>query len=178
MSTRLGPLELSGGRWVVGDLKRAGGSCFVLADAGLEHRRPGPQETRTLIPWPRFRVLHLRATRRTWLAARPLGMLNGASAAGPVGGPSACSMAGLLRDPYEYWTVGYSHHRREYDHKDIYLAGHLFPIAVKAGAADRLGDPEWVGDVVARLTELRGLPYEAAGREATGIVREYATCPV
>ncbi|WP_052851086.1 hypothetical protein [Streptomyces avicenniae] len=172
MTTRLGPLELVGDRWTVGDPERTGGSCFVLTPDGLE-RRPGgaTRAAPAVIPWSRFLVLHLRATRQGWMATRPMGMLNGAGY-GTVGGPTACSMAGVLRDPYAYWSENYAHHRRPYDHKDIYLAGHLFPVAVKAGAARLLGDPEWVGEAVARLAELRGQPYAAAGREATGLMRQ------
>ncbi|MFD7445302.1 hypothetical protein [Streptomyces sp. NPDC059909] len=162
-----------GDRWVIGDPKREGGSCFVLTAESMEHHKFGAPEPHSVVPWSRFMELRVKATTRAWLATRTGGVLDAFGGYMQIGGRSACSVSALLRRPYEDWSVNYTHHKRPYTHPHIFLVGHLFRKTVKAKAAHRLGDPEWLGEAVTRPAALRfGWSYPAVGRRATEILEE------
>ncbi|WP_019886452.1 hypothetical protein [Streptomyces purpureus] len=171
MTEHLGPLELVGDRWVIGDPKREGGSCLVLTAGGMEHHKSGVPEPQLVIPWSRFMDMRVNATTRAWLATRTMGVLQAVSGTSPqVGGRSACSVSGLLRHPYEYWSLNYTHHQRPYTQPHIFWVGHLFRKTVEAKAARRLGDPEWLGNAVAKLATARPVYGLSSNQRASEVI--------
>ncbi|MFE2012913.1 hypothetical protein [Streptomyces sp. NPDC059491] len=150
MTQHLGPLERFGDQWVVGDPKQKEGTCLVLTTQGIEHHLPGLPQARTVIEWDRFRHLELRATMRPWMATRAGGVVVGLGGGYLDSGRSGCSVTGLLH-PYESWSVNYTHHARTYTSMHMALACELFAKTSEAKALHRLGDPEWLDAVVARL---------------------------
>ncbi|WP_067824954.1 hypothetical protein [Actinomadura kijaniata] len=173
MTEYLGPLERVGDRWVIGDAKQAGGSYLVLAAEGMEHREFGAPQPRAVVPWSRFVNLRVKAAAWAWQTTRAAGvldMLGGSSP--PVGGPDACSVWAWLRHPYEDWSADYTHHGRRYTGSHIWLVEKLFEKTVEAKAAHRLGDPEWLGEAVARLAALRVRASPRMGRRVDEILRD------
>jgi hypothetical protein len=158
----LGPLELVGDRWVIGDPKREGGSCLVLTPEGMEHHKPGAPEPPAVVPWSKFVELGIRAAYRGWHATRTMGVLGGSYL---ETGRSGCSMQGILRDPYEPWSVNYTHHERPYTGNHVYVVKALFRRTSEASALHRLGDPEWLGAAVARLAPLSAWWAPALNRQ-------------
>ncbi|MER6031831.1 hypothetical protein [Streptomyces sp. NPDC001851] len=154
MAQYLGPLELVGDRWVIGDPKRGKGSCLVLTADGMEHHERGLPQPRAVIPWARVMELWVRASSRAWQATRTAGAVSVAAAlsGGNVnGGRSSCSVGGILRHPYEPWSVNYTHHDRPYTYVHMLLVSDLFRQTSKAKAVHRLGDRQWLGAAVDQL---------------------------
>ncbi|MER6475229.1 hypothetical protein [Streptomyces filamentosus] len=169
----LGPLERVGDRWVVGDPNRAEGSCLVLAAGGMEHRVRGAAEPRAFVEWNRIGHLELRATMRPWMATRTGGTVLQLGGGYMDGGRDGCSVSGLLR-PHEPWSVNYTHHERTYTTMHMALACDLFAKASEAKALYRLGDPEWLGAVIARLAPTpRWTPFP--GRRVNEVIELLGT---
>ncbi|MEU9861598.1 hypothetical protein AB0D99_12020 [Streptomyces sp. NPDC047971] len=170
---RLGPLELVGDRWIVGDPKRADGSCLVLTADGMEHHRNAVAEPRAVVPWSRFMRMTMRATTKAWMASRTVTVLD-TVAGGPFSpqGRDGCAVVALLRHPYEDWSARYSHHERPYTSAEVFWLGHLFQQTVKAKAAHRLGDREWMGAAVARLAALRPMWGFTVNRRAAEVIAD------
>ncbi|MCT4352342.1 hypothetical protein M5362_04245 [Streptomyces sp. Je 1-79] len=170
---RLGPLELVGDRWTIGDPNREGGSCLVLTAEGLEHHRNAEPEPQAVLPWSRFMQMQLYATTRAWMATRTMGALSAVGpATAPAYGRDGCRVYGLLRHPYEDWSARYSHHERPYTPADVFWLGHLLRHTVAAKAADRLGDAEWLATAVTRLATLRPSWGLTANRRAAEVIAD------
>ncbi|MFF7066922.1 hypothetical protein OIE43_09035 [Streptomyces pseudovenezuelae] len=171
MARFLGPLELVGDRWVIGDPKRGEGSCVVLTRDGMEHHVRGVPEARSAVPWSRVEVLTVKAAARTWQATRTGGVVNTLGGGYGEAGPDACVVGAYLRYPREGWTVVYGHHERPYTYQHMFLLGDLFRKTAEARAAHLLGDPEWLARVVAALAPTpRWTPLP--GRRVTELLRE------
>ncbi|MFI1280953.1 hypothetical protein ACH4U5_09355 [Streptomyces sp. NPDC020858] len=62
-----------------------------------------------------------------------------------------CSLQGIVRHPYEPWSVRYTRHERGYTGGHAIVLKALFDQLTEAKALDRLGDAEWLGAAVAKL---------------------------
>ncbi|CAL9332733.1 hypothetical protein [Streptomyces sp. enrichment culture] len=151
MAQYLGPLELIGDRWVIGDPAREDGLSIVLTPEGLEHHRRGQAEPLAATEWSRFLELKVRAAYRRWHVTRFGGFVGG-FAPGADMGRDGCSLRGIVRDPYELWSVRYTRHERAYTGGHVIVLKALFDQLTEAKALDRLGDPEWLGAAVAKLS--------------------------
>jgi hypothetical protein len=171
MSEYLGPLELVGGRWIIGDSTRKAGSFLVLAPAGMEHHTLGAPELGAVVPWSRCVELDVLATQWAWMATGTVGVLS-AGGGGNVCGRRACSVQAVVRHPYGDWSANYTHHKRSYPYFEIALVQALFGKAVEPNAAHRLGDPEWFGQAVAQLALLRERSRTAALRSVDKAVED------
>lgn len=160
MPEQLGPLELAGDRWVIGDSRREGNSWLVLAAKGLEHYEYGA--SRAVVPWDRFVELDVRATQWAWMASPGWGLLGSTML-----GRSACSVEALVRHPYDMWSARYTHHKRAYTYDRLSLVQELFRKTVEAKAAQRLGDPQWLSEAVAQLA--------SADRSVDAIIEDLRT---
>ncbi|MFE2478762.1 hypothetical protein [Streptomyces sp. NPDC059389] len=151
-SAALGPLELVGGIWVVGDSRRPGGTWLEFRAEGLYRQSAGGGE---LIPWPRIMlgvgVYIGRGYPRTgqYTLAGMLGNLPG-----PFRGRGGGHLDMTLRDPYEDRKLTFDRHARAYRLLDTFLLEELLSHVVAADEAHRLGDPDLLGQVVDRLTSL------------------------
>lgn len=171
MNTRLGPLERTDDdRWVIGDPGRQGGSHLELDTGGALLREAGRDEE--LVAWSRFMDLSLAVTPRRWSSSRTAGVLNTAFGSGgghEVDTNGSCLRA-TLRHPYTPWVGRFSHHERRYGWSEILLADELLGQAVGAGAAQRLGDPDWLGQAVGLLAPLKVRTYSAARTAVAKVV--------
>lgn len=151
MAQHLGPLELVGDRWVIGDPTRKDGLSIVLTPEGLEHRRRGEAAPLLAIEWSQFVELRVRAAYRRWQATRGGGFVGFGQPGGDMG-RDGCSLYGILRRPSEPWSVRYTHHERRYTGGHVIVLKALFDQLTEVKALDRLGDPEWLGAAVAKLS--------------------------
>ncbi|MFE9440450.1 hypothetical protein ACFYO2_15815 [Streptomyces sp. NPDC006602] len=175
MVRHLGPLELVGDRWVIGDPKRKDGSCVVLTAGGLEHHKRGVPEPLAVVPWGKFVSVGVRATHWAWQATRTAGVLDGLGGSHMGAGRSGCSVSGLLRHPYEGWSVNYTHHERLYTAAHVTVVADLFKKMSDAKALRRLGDPEWLGAAVDRLAPLPARWAPSMGRQVNAIIEDLGT---
>lgn len=175
MADRLGPLEQVGDRWIIGDPKRAGGSCLVLTAEGMEHHRPGSPGPYDLVPWSTYVDLSIRATYRARHATRTMGVLGALGGGAMETGRSGCSVSGLLRRPYEEWSVNYTHHKRKYTSAQVIMVSALVRQVSRRRALHRLGDPEWLGEAVARVTLLPASWAPKANRQVGEIIEDLGT---
>ncbi|GHF39371.1 hypothetical protein [Streptomyces morookaense] len=164
MNAYLGPLERTDdGRWVIGDPGRQGGSYLVLGTEGVYLREAGRDEE--LIAWSRFMGLSMTVTPRRWSSSRAAGVLNivfgGSGGWYEVDTNGSCLQA-TLRHPYTPWVGRFSHHERRYSWSEILLADALLGQAVGVGAAQLLGDPDRLGQVVGLLAPLKVRTHSAA----------------
>ena len=166
-STSLGPLGLEDGRWVVGDVRRPGGTWVEFRADGL-FQHAGDSEG-LLIPWRRI-MLGMRITLGSKYPAK--GFLGGMPGTWKRRGPGYLHMT--LRHPYEDWSARFDRHPRAYSGYQMILLTELLRQAVEAGEAERLGDPEWLGTVVGRLAPQRPWTTRAT-REAVRAAREAGT---
>jgi hypothetical protein len=153
MADRLGPLEFTDGGWVIGD--PAGDHVRLERDC-LTHWVHGAEPRR--IAWSRvvsialevqpLRRDHSRTLRRAAVVLSWLGQPTD-----HVGLPA--SVSAVVRHPYEDWQAGFTHHARRYPRREITVACELLDETTAAGEAARLGDPEWLTDVVRKLSEHR-----------------------
>lgn len=152
-SAALGPLELVGGIWVVGDSRRPGGTWLEFRAEGLYRQRSAGDGE--LIPWPRIMlgvgVYIGRGYPRTgqYTLAGMLGNLPG-----PFRGHGGGHLDMTLRHPYEDRKLTFDRHTRAYRLLDTFLLEELLSQIVAANEAHRLGDPDLLGQVVGRLTSL------------------------
>ncbi|WP_329390119.1 hypothetical protein OG625_38255 [Streptomyces sp. NBC_01351] len=151
MAQHLGPLELIGDRWVIGDPTRRDGLSIVLTPEGLEHRRREEAAPLLAMEWAQFVELQVRAAYRRWHVTR-FGGVAGGFAPGADMGRDGCSLQGIVRHPYEPWSVRYTQHERGYTGGHVIVLKALFDQLTEAKALDRLGDPEWLGAAVAKLS--------------------------
>ncbi|WP_037681930.1 hypothetical protein [Streptomyces cellulosae] len=149
MAQYLGPLELIGERWVIGDPTRKQGLSLVLTPEGLEHHRRGEAAPLLAVEWSRFMELQVRAAHRRWHTTPGLGL---SAQPGADLGPDGCSLHGLVRHPYDLWSARYTHHERRYTGGHVIVLKALFGRLTEARALNRLGDPEWLGAAVAKLS--------------------------
>ncbi|MFD5079921.1 hypothetical protein [Streptomyces sp. NPDC058371] len=175
MTLYLGPLELVGDRWIIGDPKSRSGSCVVLTAEGVEQHERGSVEALTAVPWSRFMSLGVRATPRAWQATRTGGIVDGLGGGYMNGGRSGCSLQGLVHHPYHDWSVNYAHHERPYSGAHVFLVQALFQKVSDAKALHRLGDPGWLADAVARTAPLPAWYAPSARRRVNEIVEELGT---
>jgi len=175
MTGYLGPLELVGDRWIIGDPKREGGSCLVLTAEGMEHHEPGAPEPRAVTPWSKFVELSIRASFRAAHATRTMGVLGTLGGGYLETGRGGCSVGGLLRNPYEGWSVNYTHHERPYTGPHVFAVKALFQKTSEARALHRLGDPEWLGAAVARLAPLSFWWAPKGNRQVGEIIEDLGT---
>ncbi|MFB7833196.1 MULTISPECIES: hypothetical protein [unclassified Streptomyces] len=150
----LGPLELVGDRWVIGDPEREGGVHLVLTAEGLEHRENGTPEPLELLPWSRVMQLDIRAASRSWMATRSANVLMWITQSRADMGRYACSVHALVRHPYDDWRARYSHHERVYRAAPTYLLQLLLEAVSDAKLVHRLGDAEWLGAVIEQVADL------------------------
>jgi hypothetical protein len=172
MTAYLGPLELVGDRWIIGDPKREGGSCLVLTAGGMEHHEPGAPEPLAVVPWSKFVELSIRATYQAWHATRTMGVLGVLGGGHMETGRGGCSVGGLLRHPYEPWSVNYTHHERPYTGMHVHVVQALFRRTSEARALHRLGDPEWLGAAVTRLAPLSSWWGPSLNRQVREIIED------
>ncbi|MFE0132518.1 hypothetical protein ACFWY6_13245 [Streptomyces sp. NPDC059037] len=151
MAQHLGPLGLMGDRWVIGDPNRKDGLHVVLTPEGLQHCGASEPVPRSVTPWSRFVELKARVGYRNWHLTR-FGGLVGSFAPGSDMGRDGCSLYGILRHPYEHWSVRYTHHEGRYTGGHAIVLKALFDQLAEAKALDRLGDPEWLAAAVAKLS--------------------------
>ncbi|MEU8850163.1 hypothetical protein AB0C70_28960 [Streptomyces sp. NPDC048564] len=57
-----------------------------------------------------------------------------------------------MRHPYDLWRVRYTPHERRYTGGHVIVLKALFDELTEAKALHRLGDPEWLGTAVAKLS--------------------------
>ncbi|MFI6933380.1 hypothetical protein [Streptomyces sp. NPDC050287] len=155
MTQYLGPLELIGERWVIGDPTRKEGVSIVLTPEGLEHRRREETAPLFTIEWSRFMELQVRAAYRRWHTTFGLGF---GAPPGADMGRDGCSLHGMVRHPYDLWSVRYTHHERRYTAAHVHVLKGLFGGLTEAKALNRLGDAEWLGAAVAKLSS-HNSPY-------------------
>ncbi|MET9545099.1 hypothetical protein ABZY36_07270 [Streptomyces sp. NPDC006627] len=151
MAQYLGPLELRGNQWVIGDPTRGDGLSVVLRPEGLEQRRRREATPLLAIEWPDFTVLWVRAAFRRWQVTAGGGFV-GAFQPGVDTGRDGCSVHGILRRSHEQWSVRYTHHERRYTGGHVIALKALFSELTAVKKLDRLGDREWLGTAVAKLS--------------------------
>ncbi|MEU9167212.1 hypothetical protein AB0D34_05380 [Streptomyces sp. NPDC048420] len=169
MSQLLGPLELVGDRWVIGDPKRDEGSCVVLTRDGMEHHEREASEPVSAVPWARVVSVGVSGSTRTWHTTRTMGVLNALGGSHMEAGPKACTVGAYVRHPYEGWSVVYTHHERPYDYMQLYLLSDLFRKVSEAKAVRLLGDPDWMATVVAKLAAIPKWTF-LPGRRVTALL--------
>ncbi|GGX86245.1 hypothetical protein [Streptomyces anandii] len=177
--TSLGPLELAGGRWVVGDSGRPKGRWVEFRPDGLFQHEPGEKRAEgeaegegaaggLLIPWSRI-MTGMRLTLGAKYPARGSyglgGLLDGLP--GPWRGHGSGYLHMTLRHPYENWVARFHRHPRHYRGMEIVLLQALMTQVVQTDRARLLGDPEWLGRVVARLAPQRPWGLRAVERAVT-----------
>lgn len=152
VAQHLGPLELVGDRWIIGDPKRKDGLSVVLMPEGVEHYRRADPATQSVVQWAQFVQLGVHATCWKWEATRTGGFVGAFSSTPYETGRDGCSLQGLLSHPSEPWSVRYTHHKRHYTGSHVFLLKALVRKLSEAKALDRLGDPQWLGAAVAKLS--------------------------
>ncbi|MFJ3841760.1 hypothetical protein ACIPY6_40515 [Streptomyces sp. NPDC090054] len=148
MAQHLGPLELVGGLWAIGDPTRKSGLSIALTPEGLEHRRRGETAPLATVEWGQFVNLGVNAAYRSWHASPAAAVAN---QSGHYWGRDGCSLQGNLRHPYEHWSARYTHHERRYAVGHVIVLEALFDQLSDAKSLDRLGDPQWLGSAVTEL---------------------------
>src|SRR5262245_44885609 len=159
----LGPLELAGGHWAVGDTMRPGARCVEFRPEGLYQREPG--SAGRLIPWSRI----MTGIWITWgehpgnTHSRGLYTLKGTVAARDGGW-----MHMTLRHPYEDCQLRFDRHARPYRAVEALRLEYLLRQLVDEGKLHLLADPEWVGRAVAYLAggKNRWITYRGLRRVA------------
>ncbi|MFL4949179.1 hypothetical protein ACJ6WE_17855 [Streptomyces sp. MMS24-I31] len=166
-STPLGPLELLDGRWVMGDTGK--GHWVEFRRDGLYQHEPDSEGQ--LIPWPRI-MLGMNLTMGSKYPARGSngfgGLLGGLP--GPWRGRGSGYLHMTLRDPYENWIARFDRHPRSYPGAHLVFLQTLTMQVIDAGQAHLLGDPEWLGRVVARLAPQRPRGWRGMREAVTGAV--------
>ncbi|WP_249399919.1 hypothetical protein [Streptomyces argyrophylli] len=151
-SASLGPLELFHGRWVVGDTGK--GHWVEFRRDGLYQHEP--DSAGHLVPWSRI-MLGMNLTMGSKYPARGSngfgGLLGGLP--GPWRGRGSGYLHMTLRHPYENWIARFDRHPRSYPGAHLVFLQLLTTQVIDAGQAQLLGDPDWLGRVVARLAPQR-----------------------
>ncbi|MFE7232834.1 hypothetical protein ACFVAF_19665 [Streptomyces sp. NPDC057596] len=137
----------------------------------MTHHEPGAPEPLALLPWSKFVELQIQASYKAWHTTRTMGVL-GFFMPPLETGPRSCSVRGILRHPYEHWTMNYTHHKRPYTVSHVYAVEALFQRTSEAQALHRLGDPEWLGAAVARLAPLSAWQAHSRNHQVRGIFED------
>ncbi|MGW3974120.1 hypothetical protein ACWEFD_33120 [Streptomyces ardesiacus] len=165
--TSLGPLELFGGRWGVGDASRPDTHWVEFRPDGLHQHEPD-SEGRS-IPWPRIMTgVRLTWGKHSW-STNSRGMY---TLKGTVAGRAGGWMHLTLRHPYEDQALRFDQHERPYRAVDALRLESLMRQLVDEGRPQLLGDPEWVGRAVVPLTGGKNswITSRALRRAVTGAV--------
>ncbi len=143
----LGPLELTGGRWGVGDAARPGTHWVEFRPDGLHQHEP--DSGGRSIPWSRI----MGGVRLTW-GKHPWNTNNRGkyTLKGMVAERAGGWLHLTLRHPYEDQQLRFDLHERPYRAVDALRLESLLRQLVEEGKPQLLGDPEWVGRAVAHLT--------------------------
>ncbi|EYT78116.1 hypothetical protein CF54_39190 [Streptomyces sp. Tu 6176] len=158
--TLLGPLERTGGLWVVGDSGRPDNDWVEFRPEGMHRHEPGgPGRS---VAWSRL----MPGVKLTLGGENPArGQYGVAGLLGGLPGPWRHGSGYLhltLRDPYEDWVARFSRHPRHYPATGILLFGELMKRLLDESRAHLLGDPALLDRVVGRLATER-----LRGRHAT-----------
>ncbi|WP_167534452.1 hypothetical protein [Streptomyces tendae] len=162
--THLGPLELVGGRWAVGDATRPDTHWVEIRPDGLHQHEPDSEGR--LVPWSRI----MTGVWLTW--GKHSGSTNSRGMytfKGLVAERDGGWLHMTLRHPYESHQLRFDQHTRPYRAVDVLRLESLLRQLVDEGKLHLLGDPEWVGRAVACLTGGRNswLTQRALRRAAT-----------
>ncbi|MFJ8547055.1 hypothetical protein ACIRFH_34820 [Streptomyces sp. NPDC093586] len=165
--TFLGPLELVGGHWGVGDATRPGTHWVEFRSDGLHQREP--DSGGRLIPWSRIMTgIWFTWGEHSW-NTNSRGMH---TPKGTVAGRGGGWMHMTLRHPYEDHRLRFDQHARSYRAVDALRLEYLLRRLIDEGKPHLLGDPEWVGRAVAYLADgkNRWITYRALRRVAAEAV--------
>ncbi len=145
--THLGPLELVGGRWAVGDATRPDTHWVEIRPDGLHQHEPDSEGR--LVPWSRI----MTGVWLTW--GKHSGSTNSRGMytfKGLVAERDGGWLHMTLRHPYENHQLRFDQHTRPYRAVDVLRLESLLRQLVDEGKLHLLGDPEWVGRAVACLS--------------------------
>ncbi|MFF1542569.1 hypothetical protein [Streptomyces sp. NPDC058291] len=144
--TTLGPLQLTGGHWGIGDAARPGAHWVEFRPEGLH--QCGPDAEGPLVPWSRIMTgIWITWGKHSWNTnSRGVYTLKGTVATRDGGW-----MRMTLRDPYEDRQLRFDQHERPYRAVDALRLEFLLRQLTEDGKPHLLGDPEWVGRAVACL---------------------------
>ncbi|MGW2347689.1 hypothetical protein [Actinacidiphila glaucinigra] len=152
MSRELGPLELAGPYWVIGD---PSGEHLKLRSEGIAHWSGGTEQQ--LIAWSRLmnfgletqpgKIASSKGLERT---AKILAHLSGV----PYAASGGARVGATLRSPYEDWGADFDHHSRRYPRHHIKLADEFLKQVIARNKANHLGDPDWVSVAVEKLNQI------------------------
>ncbi|MGV9506193.1 hypothetical protein ACWDQZ_11355 [Streptomyces tendae] len=144
----LGPLELTGGRWRVGDATQPDAHWVEFRPEGLHQHEPDSDGR--LVPWSTI----MNGIRLTWgkhpwdTNNRGLYTLRGMVAARDGGW-----LHMTLRHPYEDHQLRFDQHMRPYRAVDALRLEALLRQLADEGRLQLLGDPDWVGRAAAHLAD-------------------------
>ncbi|MEU2026772.1 hypothetical protein ABZ565_32220 [Streptomyces sp. NPDC016469] len=142
----LGPLELTGGRWGIGDATRPGTHWVELRPDGFQQHEPDAEGE--LVPWARV----MTGIRITWgKHARNTATRGAYTLKGMVAERDGGWLHMTLRDPYEDHHLRFDQHTSPYRAVDALRLEALLRKLTDEGGLRLLGDPEWVGRAVACL---------------------------
>lgn len=144
----LGPLELTDGRWRVGDAARSDGHWVEFRPDGLHQHEPDSEGQ--LISWARI----MNGIRLTW-GKHPRNTNNRGlyTLRGMVATRDGGWLHMTLRDPYEDHQLRFDQHTRPYRAVDALRLEALLRQLTDEGRLELLGDPEWVGRAVTCLAD-------------------------
>ncbi|MCP9206925.1 hypothetical protein NMK44_07455 [Streptomyces sp. NEAU-Y11] len=146
--TFLGPLELAGAHWGIGDATRPDTHWVEFSPDGLHQREPDSEGR--LIPWSRIMTgIWFTWGKRSW-NTNSRGMY---TPTGMVAGRDGGWMHMTLRHPYEDYRLRFDQHTRPYQAVDALRLEYLLRQLIDEGKLHLLGDPEWVGQAVAHLAD-------------------------
>ncbi|MBL1083466.1 hypothetical protein JK359_16040 [Streptomyces actinomycinicus] len=142
----LGPLELTGGHWGIGDATRPDTHWVEFRPDGLYQREPDSEGW--LIPWSRI-MSGIRITwgKNSW-NTNTRGMY---TLKGTVAGREGGWMHMTLRQPYEDCPLRFERHARPYRAVDALRLEALLRQLLDKGQLHLLGSPEWVSRAVGHL---------------------------
>ncbi|WP_435857167.1 hypothetical protein [Streptomyces tendae] len=143
----LGPLQLTDGRWGVGDASRPGTHWVEFRPGGLHQHEPD-SEGRS-IPWSRIMTgVWLTWGKHPW-NTNNRGMY---TLKGMVAERTGGWMHLTLRHPYEDQQLRFDQHEHPYRAVDALRLENLLRQLIDEGRLHLLGDPEWASRAVAYLT--------------------------
>ncbi|MFE7432573.1 hypothetical protein ACIPH4_22425 [Streptomyces tendae] len=143
----LGPLQLTDGRWGVGDASRPGTHWVEFRPGGLHQHEPD-SEGRS-IPWSRIMTgVWLTWGKHPW-NTNNRGMY---TLKGMVAERTGGWMHLTLRHPYEDQQLRFDQHEHPYRAVDALRLENLLRQLIDEGRLHLLGDPQWAGRAVAYLT--------------------------
>lgn len=146
VNASLGPLELTDGRWGIGDAARPGTHWVELRPDGFQQHALGTAGE--LVLWSRV----MTGIRITWgKHARNTSSRGKYTLKGMVADRDGGWLHMTLRDPYEDHQMRFDQHTPPYRAVDALRLESLLRRLTDEGRLSLLGDPEWIGRVAARL---------------------------